>query len=193
MDIKYNDNGNVTTDEGISPDIVIHRGDVYYSTYEPGATTSSLNRVKIEKDAEIETIYTLAGDGGQTAWLYRVKPYGRYVFFQMGLEKDGDLDISIYAYDTEKLDIFEVIPDQMRDFIIVDNHIIYEDSNEDFHVMNLETGEERSVFNTGITTYIDRFFNVGDLIVFEWTEKVKVVYEDENGNKNNMNRCRQNM
>ena len=180
VEIEYNDDGTVTMDDGTTSNIVIHRGYVYYSTYEPGATTSSLNRVKIEKDAEIETIYTLEGDGGQTAWLYRVKPYGRYVFFQMGLEQDGVLDISIYAFDTEELDIFEVIPDQMRDFIIVDNHIIYEDSNEDFHVMNLETGEERSEFNTGITTRIDKFFNVGDLIVFQWTEEV---VNEEYGNK----------
>ncbi len=182
VDVIYNDDGTVTTTGGGDPDFVIHRGYVYHSTYQPGCTTASLNRIKIGKEAEIETIYTLEGNGEQTAWLYRVKPYGRYVFFQMGYGEGENLDISIYAFDTEKLDIFEVIPNQMRDFIIVDNQIIYEDSNGDIHVMNLETGEERSVFNTGITTRIDEFFNVGDLIVFEWTEILKVVDEDENGN-----------
>lgn len=102
----------VTDEDGIEhlrlyyPGIQLHRGYAYFTTGVNGEEQScGLYRVKLDGTGETETLYTLEASGNRNPTIYHMKPYGRYVLFEMGYVEHGesslDYSVSLYAYDTE--------------------------------------------------------------------------------------------
>lgn len=121
------------------PRICIHRGYVYFSTEYPGCESAELCRVKLEKEAEVEVLYTVAADVPQ---LYRLKPYGCYLFFQSGEVVDEEYKIDLYAFDTEEDIIYLVHKNVARNFTVNESALFYVDSSRNIRKADLADGTE---------------------------------------------------
>ena len=171
------------------PEMQLHRGYVYYSTYYPGCTEVRLYRVKLESEEEAELLYSYQGNN---PGLYRIKPYGRYVLFQMGSFSEDyiNMDASIYAYDTEEENISRICQDAIREYTVIGNCLYYLDLKDNVYRKDLETGEITLFFETDISTdfYNCRLFGTEAGLVYEitdWNAGAKVqqilLDYDENG------------
>lgn len=147
----YVDDGGVIVTSNEYPRIILHRGYAYFSTYYPGNKECGLYRVKLGNDENAEL---LCMQEKKRPMLYRLKGYGRYVFFQNGnwLDEEGtSLDISLYAWDTVENKVIKVIKDVVRNYTVGGNYLYYFDLENLDSVMqyNLLTGECRMILDSG--------------------------------------------
>jgi hypothetical protein len=132
--ILYRTNVETETDEdGVVmsrtyyPEIAIHRGYAYFSTYYPGNKSSALYRVKLDSDDASEQ---LCVQEGNYPILYRLKGYGNHMFFQMGnfVDKAGlEVDINLYAWNLDTETVEGIAEDIVRNYTVGDNSIYYFD------------------------------------------------------------------
>lgn len=83
-----------------TPEVCIHRGYVYFIDLRE--TEKKLRRVKIG-ESEAEVVY----ENESQSEVYRILPYGDYVFFQAAsvIEGKAEFDGNIYAYDIQSSEI----------------------------------------------------------------------------------------
>lgn len=129
------------------PEITIHRGYVFYSDYYPGCTECALYCVKLDSDEEPTKICSLETD---SPWIYRLKGYGEYLFFQMGvyLSDEDTYDISIYAYNTETKEIFYVL-DAIRNYTVGDDYVYYFDRQDNVFAYQVSTEQTTQIIDSG--------------------------------------------
>lgn len=133
------------------PEMQLHRGYVYYSTYYPGCQSAELYRVKLNSDKESELLYSSEGNN---PGLYRIKPYGRYILFQMGSFSEDYMEFEggIYAYDTETGEVTQLCENAIRDYTVVGDCVYYFDLKDNVYCKELETGEVNLFFEIGEDT-----------------------------------------
>lgn len=122
------------------PTVQIHRGYVYFTNAYPGCEGCSLYRVKLDSQEEPEVLFTLSGSSPS---IYNLRPYGKYVLFQMGDvdESEEDCSVGVYVYDTEEGTISRMSEEARWQYCIYKQDLYYYD--EQFNVIkkDLETGE----------------------------------------------------
>lgn len=123
----------------------LHRGYIYFTNYSFGEQTVVLYRSKLGSSDTAEAIFTLEGNN---PGILNIKPYGRYVLFQMCNFSNDYLDYEggTYAYDTETGAISLIGEDIMGDYIIINNCMYYDDQKNRIHCKNLKSGEENLLF-----------------------------------------------
>lgn len=125
----------------IYPEIQLHRGYAYVSTYYPGEPNASLYKVKLNDNSKAEEISTIEKQNGGMVMLYRVKPYGSSVFFQMGEFKEkNNHTVSIYEYDTTTGEVSLFCEQALREYFVLGNELYYMDSDDNILKMELESG-----------------------------------------------------
>lgn len=119
-----------------------HRGYIYYIVEEGEAT--SFCRKAIDGKGQEEQIVASTSD---KSIVYRVEPYGRYVFFQQGEYNDdySAINSKLCAYDTETGAIIDIKDQIVSSYQIKDNHIYYEVMGEGIHDYSLENNTDHLV------------------------------------------------
>lgn len=147
----------------------IHRGYAYFSTFEPGRSTAELYRVRLDSNEQPELICSIGEEGGNVVMLYRIKPYGKYVFFQMGESDDGgyNYDTSIYAYNTETGDVTRVCEGAMRDYMVMGDSLYYFDMQDNIHRMKLQTGVSELFWENDREIESNKMFGNNGYIIHE--------------------------
>lgn len=166
--ITENDDGSITSAENL-PQIWLHRGYAYFCTYAPGVNPVGLYRVRLDSNDEAELICQIDKQGEGYVMMYRVKPYGRYVMFQMGEYADtDDYTLGIYAYDTENGSIISVCENAIRDYMVHGEFLYYFDLNDNIYRMNLETGKSVLFYeNSHADDSFTKLFSSENNIIFE--------------------------
>jgi len=122
-----------TSDEGVKmvnmyyPEVILHRGYAYFSTYYPGCEACGLYRVKLDSSTDTELL--CSQEGGYPT-LYRLKGYGDNVFFEKGVfvDKEGtEVDIDLYAWNLDSEQVIEVASDVVRDYTVGKDCVYYFD------------------------------------------------------------------
>ena len=130
------------------PEIAIHRGYAFYSTYYPGCQECGLYCVKLDSDEEATEICTIEAEN---PWIYRLKGYGAYLFFQMGTyqEEDDSYDMSIYTYNVETGEVNLCVEDAIRDYTAGGDCVYYFDRSDNVFCYHVATGETSQVIDSG--------------------------------------------
>lgn len=152
------------------PDMQIHRGYIYYSS-----SSGALYRIKLDNGKETETICSIEGTD---AHIYHIRPYGQYVFFQIGFYEDSEYgtEAALYVFDTDEAAGIEKVNDGcMREYVISDNKLYFNDINEDVYRHDFETGEEVLLLdldteNKYSFTFSSCFFIKGNYLVYELSD-----------------------
>lgn len=131
--------GGITSTSYSYMDICIHRGYVYFIMDKGGA--EGLCRKKLEGNSPVETI--IPANVMRTT-VYRMEPYGKYLFFQKGRynEDETELESSIYAYDVETQELLEVKENVLSTYVIKDAVLYYAVAGEGIYVYSLKDGKE---------------------------------------------------
>lgn len=148
VDTRIEDDGTIYS-SSYYPIVIIHRGYAYFSTYYANCEECELYRVRLGSDENAEL---LCRQEGEQSMIYRLKGYGRYVFFQKGTcLEDGTNDISVYAWDTQEDKMIEVVEGVLRNYTVGGNYLYYFDFENRDSVMqyNLLTGEHRMILDSG--------------------------------------------
>lgn len=168
------------------PEMQIHRGNIYYTDSYPGGEVATLWKMPMDGSKVAEPLFTVEGSNVK---VYRILPFGRYVFFQAGCmgDADGNVDISLYVYDTESEDQVYLIKENVfRSYRAEGNYLYYEDLEKKIHQLNLETEEDKIYFDKGScpeleATYSDFFIHDGMLVFRAWGQNEFQVMVEENG------------
>lgn len=147
----------------------VHRGYAYFSTFEPGNSTAELYRVRLDSDEQPELLCSTGKEGGNVVMLYRIKPYGKYVFFQMGESGDGgyNYENSIYAYNTENGEITLVCKGAQRDYMVMGDSLYYFDMQDNIHRMKLQTGVSELFWENDREIESNKMFGNNGYIIHE--------------------------
>ncbi len=120
------------------PEMTIHRGYVYYTTYYPGNESADLRRVKLNSEEEPETLYSLKGTA---VMIMRLKPYGAHVFFQAGMEGGQNIEVNIYKHDIGSGETKEYYPGVLRDYVPFEGGVYYLDLSNNVYKADTDTME----------------------------------------------------
>lgn len=121
-----------------TPEICIHRGYVYY--LEAFESEPRIRRMKMGGDTE-EVVFKLTGERSN---VYRIKPYGDYVFFQAGNFIDDTctkIEAGVFAYNINTGEIKLVRKGVYSDYVIADNKLYYY-HDKGTNVYDMVTGKE---------------------------------------------------
>lgn len=153
---------------------VIHRDYVYY-IYDDGEISSLCRKRLGSNSAKEETIVNL----DEKNYVYRLEPYGRYVFFQKGKYNEDHSDIKsvLCAFDVEKNSVVKIKEDVINVYMIRDKKLYYEVVGEGIHQYSLENEEDKLVVATKDTCY--QIYKGNDFYVTQSTNGLAVF--DENG------------
>lgn len=148
----------------------LHRGYFYFTTFIPGDESINLYRVKLGSNEEPEVLYTL---NGNEPWLLRIKPYGRYVLFQITTlnNETQTYDGTICAYDTDTGSISRLCDNVIREFIVMQNCLYYCDTKDNVYCKDLDT-KNTSLFyetNEDMDLYSVEMFSTEDGLVYQLT------------------------
>ena len=133
-----------TTDGGTNyrfPEICIHRDYVYFVI--PKEETPKLYRMKLGGE-ELEVVFELKGE---RASIYRIRPYGDFVFFQAGHFADDtmvDMNAGIFAINVNSGEMTLVVDDAMATYVVADN-ILYYDNREGIYSKDLSEGNRQKI------------------------------------------------
>ncbi len=115
----------VSAGGSVIPEMVVHRGYVYYSVIE-NETECTLFRVPINGKGDIETLYTIEG---YDAVVYKLKGYGDGITFIGSVALDSEyreFDYSLYYYDSNECEVKSVMEDGLiGEYLIYDSKIYY--------------------------------------------------------------------
>ena len=144
-EVSVSKDGGATLAEYTSFEFCIHRGYVYYCIR--NGQNSSFYRKKLDGSSKSEeTIVSI----DEQNYVYRLEPYGRYIFFQRGQfnEDYSDLKTTLYAYDTEKNQVISVKDDVINVYMIRGDKLYYEVVGEGIYEYSLTDGTENPVVST---------------------------------------------
>ncbi|MBQ3601836.1 MAG: hypothetical protein II992_11635 [Lachnospiraceae bacterium] len=167
--VEEKEDGDEISTRYYMPEMQIHRGYVYFTDYYMGCEEATLYRIKLETNAQVESLYEVSGKGTS---IYRIKPYGKYVLFQMGKTKEDSNEIidSIYAYHTESAEVSCVCQNSYKDFMVLEQNLYYIDSAYNIKRKNLTDGKEEIFYkaekNSDKTISV-RLFDYDKKIVYE--------------------------
>ena len=169
------------------PELQLHKGYVYWSDYYPGSDKCTLYSVKLNSSEDAEVLYTISEN---SPCLYRLKPYGRYLLFQMGNFDSSYENFSggIYAYDTQEKSVSRLCEEGIRDYCVWKDLIYYFDLEDNVKVKNLQTGETSLFYKNERDTSMNstRLFSQDTNLIYEIinldNEEVTQLILDENGN-----------
>ncbi len=105
------------------PEICIHRGYVYYTV--PDEKYPRLYRKRLGGE-DTEVLFELQGERGS---MYRIRPYGDFVFFQAGHFTDEtmvDINAGIFAYNVNSGEMNLLKQDVIATYVIVNNRLYYD-------------------------------------------------------------------
>lgn len=124
----------------------LHRGYMYFTNYSLGDKNVKLYRSELGSSDNAEVIFSLEGNN---PGMFNIKPYGRYVLFQMCNFSDDYLDYKggTYAYDTENGSISLIAEDMMGNYIIIENRMYYNDQKNCIYCKDLKSGEVSMLFD----------------------------------------------
>lgn len=150
---------NGTMMQSLYPTIMIHRGYAYYSTYYPGCESCILGRVKLDANEEPEELYKVDGAGAD---IYRMKPYGDYLFFQAGNYAENNIDFNggLKFYNVVTGEIDDISDDIITDYVVArDGSVYYERESGVVYKYNDDGNEEFFDTKSGedlIGLYVDK-------------------------------------
>lgn len=125
------------------PEICIHRGYVYYTI--PFAEYPKLYRIKLGGDTN-EVLFELKGERGN---MYRIRPYGDFVFFQAGHFVDEtmtDINAGIFAYNINNGELTMVKNNSVSTYTLVGN-IMYHSDSTGIYKRDLTTNKGDKIIN----------------------------------------------
>ncbi|MDE6607686.1 MAG: hypothetical protein K2K54_08030 [Lachnospiraceae bacterium] len=146
------------------PEMTLHRGYVYFSTFYPGCESADFRRVKLNSEEESEILYSLEGTA---LMLGRMKPYGGYVFFQAGTEDAQNIAIDIYKYDIETNETEEYYPGVIRDYVPTEGGLYYLDLTNSIHKTDSVTKEDTVFYEPANSVGIVSLFIKGDKLIWQ--------------------------
>lgn len=170
----------------MSPDVWIHRGYVYY--IDNKATYPKICRMKLGGNVS-EVVYET---GGESPMLYRMLPYGDYLFFQTGnfINASGtDIEGGIMAYNINTGKTILVKKGAVSTYGIKNNTLYYYNSLNEIVSVDLENGEKKTVchldmaLNDGVFSekYIYSFnYEEGTLCIYDYDGKLLGSVYDKN-------------
>lgn len=153
------------------PEIQLHRGYAYISTYYPGEENASLYRIKLGENDEPEELATIEEKNNGMVMLYRIKPYGGSILFQMGEYKESGNTVSIYEYNLLTETCSLLCENVIKDYAVLYGELYYLDENENIYKMNLDTNEKELYYandnrvKNALSTF-NTFFEYDGNIVF---------------------------
>lgn len=152
------------------PEGQLHRGYMYFTTYIPGDKSATLYRSKLGSNEQPEELYTLTGN---EIHLLRIRPYGRYVLFQLATlnSETETYDGVICAYDTESGSISRLCDNVIRNYAVIDNCLYYCDLKNDVYCKNLDTNEISLFYEAtdNMDLYSVELFSAEDALVYQLT------------------------
>ncbi len=165
------------------PDVCIHQNYVYY--IDNSESEQKLRRIPLGGG---ETEVLIEPEGDRTL-VYRMMPYGDYIFVQAGKYEGEGVVAGIYAYNIQTEEIILVKADALQGYFVVDEQLYYE-SNEKIYKFDLKTGTEVElsiVYELGINFFfVDEYgiyiFNrsTGTLSLYDETGELLGRVTDEN-------------
>lgn len=169
--------------EWVTPEVCIHRGYVYF--IDAKENMPKLRRMKLG-GSEIEYIYETSGERPQ---LYRMEPYGDYLFFQTGCyrnEKSEKLDGGIYTYNIQNGEISLLKKDAVSSYTVYDYQLYYSMKDE-IRSLSILTGKDEKVLdysngycNMGVDkNYIATVSFEGKIEIYDKESKALVFEEQE--------------
>lgn len=150
-EVNVSKDGGATFSDYTSFEFCIHRGYVYYCIR--NGQNSSLYRKKLDGSSKSEeTIVSI----DEQNHVYRLEPYGRYVFFQRGQfnENYSDLTSALYAYDTKENKTIKVKDDIITVYMIKGDMLYYEVVGEGIHEYSLVDGSDKLVVSSDEAYYM---------------------------------------
>ncbi|MBQ9886041.1 MAG: hypothetical protein IJM37_04165 [Lachnospiraceae bacterium] len=127
-----------------------HRGYLYIALHN-GEKEIDLYRVKLEKGAELEQIYTFKAEDATIAYY---QPYKKGIAFKcFSMEGDKPV-ICVRYYDAETNEITELVSGlNDRSYRIIDNKYYYM-IDKDLYVYNMDTKESRQLYSFDYPVYL---------------------------------------
>lgn len=160
--------GNPNSINCATPEICIHRGYVYY--LEAFESEPRIRRMKMGGDTE-EVVFKLTGERPN---VYRIKPYGDYVFFQAGNFIDDtyiDIEAGVFAYNINTGEIKLVRKGVYSDYVIADNKLYYY-HDKGTNVYDMVTGKEERL--EGVNSENDQIYVDSQYVYVMESETVKI-------------------
>lgn len=174
--IETTDMGNGVIESSTTfPEIQLHRGYAYVSTYYPGEDNASLYRIKLNETTEPELLTTIEKENNGMVMLLRIKPYGSSVLFQMGEYKDiNNNTVSIYEYNISTKEISLLCENVIKEYSVIAGDLYFLDSEENLCKMKLDTKEQKLFYaNDNKTENAIYTFNT----LFEYNDNVVYLRE----------------
>lgn len=141
-DAEMDDDGTMVIAQTYYPELALHRGYAYFSSYYPGAGECGLYRVRLDSSEGSELLCT---QEGEYPILYRLKGYGNGLYFQKGNfenQEGTEVDISLFAWNIDTGTITEVAENVVRNYTIGNGGVYYFDL-EDFDSVMKYTPETK--------------------------------------------------
>lgn len=137
--------GDATETESFYPMLQIHRGYVYFTNDETGGKTATLYRKKMGGD-QIETIKHLKS---HQPMIYRIHPYGNYVFYIAGtMDSKGNMKSNLYAYNTKNKKIFLAGKNISGNYTVYKGSIYYTNGFKTMRIYRLSLGSFQPTYIT---------------------------------------------
>lgn len=156
------------------PELTVHRGYVYFTTYYPGNESADFCRVKLDSEEELEVLYSLKGTA---AMIIRLKPYGGHVFFQAGIYEEGqDIGVNIYKYNIKTNETEEYYPGVLRDYVPDKDRLYYLSLTNSIYKADPVTKEDRLFYEPDNSDGIVSLFIKDDELI--WQRQDVDVVED---------------
>lgn len=143
-----------------TPEICIHRGYVYFII--PRETIPTIYRMQLGSE-KVEKVFELKTERPD---LYRMLPYGDFIFFQAGIFSEDYLDVDggIFAYNVTNGDIKLVKSNAISTYKVVGNSLYYAKSDGVYRYDMNGTFDERIVEyeNYPIFSVDDKYIYIED-------------------------------
>lgn len=147
---KTEESGEQTVTSTYYPQMMMHKGCVYYSTSYPGCKKAELYKLDIEGKAEAELIAEIEGESVQ---LYRMKGYQDDIYYQLAeFENDGTLAKGgLYKYTSSSGENSCLIEDAVSYYCLKENGDIFIHNYHDNQIVKV-SGDGKQ----------DAFYDLGD-------------------------------
>ena len=164
-----------------TPSVWIHRGYVYY--IDNKEKYPKLRRMKLGSD-EVEVVYETGGEG---AVLFRMMPYGDYLFFQTGNIADADtIDCGIMAYNINTGEVKLVKKNIINSYGFVNGRLYYYKDNKEVRVYSLEENTDSQLCEIeGLIVFFNEKYiyvcdgNIDTVTVYDYDGKLLGSIKDE--------------
>lgn len=170
QDTETTENENGYTVSNYYPEIAIHRGYVYYSTYYPGNEKSYLYRVKLDSEENPELLYEQDGD---YPCLYGLKGIGNNLYFESGFSEDDEWknsQIKLYKFDIDSCQVTEFLNNENASFTVYGNYVFYFDTKDNLMRYDISSKEEVKITDKkfDLDNFYGTMFVKNDKLYLSW-------------------------